>query len=374
MLQVCAVDFTAFYFLRPLMRGCRDAGWDVEFACADGPFAARLRAEGFHHRPIPISRSVSPLNIAAIALLAASLRTRPVDVVHTHTPIGGVVGRAAAVIGGARRVVHTFHGLPFPERPRTPSERSYLRLDRLLSRATTWSFSQAAGDAERAVAFGIARRDRLTVIGNGVDLRRFRPDADDRVVMRRELGIARDDTVIVTVLRLVREKGILELADAAAGLRQDPPPHVLVVGDALPSDRTSVVGELRAHPVARSVAVHWRLLGHRDDVDRVLRAADVFALPSHREGLPRSVIEALATGLPVVATDIPACRELVDESVGRLVPVGDSATLRDALRSLMEDRAGRQLIGVRARERAVARYDEERIVATQLTVLRSLVA
>lgn len=374
-LQVCAVDFTAFYFLRPLMRGSRDAGWDVEFACADGPFAARLRAEGFVHRALPISRSVSPArNLAAAARLAASLRGRTVDLVHTHTPMGGVVGRTGAVLGGVPAVVHTFHGLPFPERPRDRAEAAFLALDRVLAPRTTYFFSQAAGDADRAVSFGIARRDRLTVIGNGVDLERFRPDDADRRAVRRELGIGHDDVVVLTVSRLVREKGILELADAAAGLAAGVVPHVLVVGDALPSDRSSVITELATHPVSRAAGARWRRLGHREDVDRLLRAADIFVLASHREGLPRSVIEALASGLPVIATDIPACRELVDADVGRLVPVGDANGLRAAIASLVDDRDARGRMGRCARKRAEERHDERRIVSTQLRILRSLVS
>jgi glycosyltransferase involved in cell wall biosynthesis len=372
-LQVCAVDFTAYHFLRSLMRGCRGAGWAVDLACADGPFAARLRAEGFHHRRLPISRSVSPLrNLAATMTLAISMRTHPVDLVHTHTPIGGIVGRAAATASGRAAIVHTFHGLPFPGHPRSRAERAFLAIERALARRTAHFFSQAAGDAERAVALGIARRDRLTVIGNGVDLERFRPDADDRAAMRREIGIDRNDVVVTSVSRLVREKGLLELAAAAEGMHSRHRVHVLVVGAALPSDRDPVEAELSTHPVVRSSSVRWRRLGHRDDVERLLRASDIFVLPSHREGLPRSVIEALASGLPVVASDIPACRELVDASMGMLFPVGDVGALREALTSLADDSLARAELGRRARARALERHDERRIVDAQIAVFRAL--
>src|SRR5258708_26125967 len=117
MLQICAVDFTAYRLLGPLLRASRDDGWTVEFACADGPFAARLRDEGFAHRRIPMTRSTSPRRqaIATIAL-ARSLREDPPDLIHTHTPAGGLVGRAAAALVFGGPVRHTFHGLPFPGR------------------------------------------------------------------------------------------------------------------------------------------------------------------------------------------------------------------------------------------------------------------
>lgn len=374
-LQVCAVDFTAYYFLGPLMRGLRRAGWHVEFACADGPFAARLRAEGFTHRALPLSRSISPLNNGrALLELAGTLRSRHVDVVHTHTPVGGIVGRGAAALSACRTVVHTFHGLPFTAHRLEPLERAFLAAERLVAPRTTWWFSQARADADRAVELGIARRGRVTVIGNGVDVERFRPDAEDRVAVRDAFGIGEAEPVLIVVARLVREKGILDLADALLRLRAPSRLRVLVVGDALPSDRTSIVRELAVHPVAKSSHVIWERLGHRDDVERVLRAADLFVLPSHREGLPRSVIEALASGLPVVATDIPGCRELVDGGLGRLVPVGAPHALAEAIGALIADRSALLQMGSAARQRALERHDESRIVEAQVELLRSLAA
>src|SRR5438552_15869976 len=135
-LEVCAVDFTAFHLLRPLLVAIRDAGYSAEFACADGPWAARLRAEGFVHRAIPITRSVSPLRQArAVARLALSLRTKRVDLVHTHTPVGGFVGRAAALVWRGP-VVHTFHGLPLRGGRLSATERLFLATERIPARRT----------------------------------------------------------------------------------------------------------------------------------------------------------------------------------------------------------------------------------------------
>lgn len=373
MLQVCAVDFTAAYLLRNLLIGCRAEGWDVEFACADGPGVRALQELGFRHRSVAMSRGAAPhRHLGAIASLAASLRRDPVDLVHTHTPAGGLVGRAAAALTRIPSIVHTFHGLPFEGRPRTASERGLLIAERGLARATSAFFSQAAGDAARAIDLGIARADDLTVIGNGVDLSRFPPDQRARDEVRAELGAGRNDVVVLTISRLVREKGLLELADAAVALRGESTLRYWITGSVLPSDRTGVVDGLRGHEAARLLGGRWQLLGHRDDVPRLLAGADIFALPSYREGLPRSVIEAMASGVPAVTSDIPACRELVvPDETGLLVPVRDAAALAAAIGRLAGDRATRERFGARARELARSRHNEHEVVERQLRVLRT---
>lgn len=374
MLQVCAVDFTAYHLLRTLMRASRDAGWTVEFACADGPWVAPLEKEGFAHRQIPMSRAISPhRQLYAIASLARSLRSDPPDLVHTHTPVGGVVGRAAALISWRGPLIHTFHGLPFQGDLRSASERLFLAIERVLAGRTTHFFSQAAGDVERAVRLGIARSERTTIIGNGVDVALFAPDPTVRDEVRRELGIASTDIVALAVARLVREKGLLDLADAVSMLTDLDQLHVWIAGRALPTDRSDVGPALDSHPVARSLGPRWRRLGHRSDVSRLLQAADIFVLPSYREGLPRSVIEAMAGGVAVVASDIPACRELVEDGMtGMLVPVRSPDRLAAAIRSLVQDPARRALMASRARQRAIERYDERDVVRRQVEVFRRL--
>lgn len=376
-LQVCAVDFTAMFLLRPLMDSWRQSGWDVAFACSDGPWAEQLRAAGFRHHAIPVSRSIAPVtNFAATVRLAWLIRSSRPTVVHTHTPIGGIVGRAAARLARTQVIAHTFHGLPLlTGSRRTARENAFLRVERLLARVTHQFFSQAAGDAERAVQLRIARRDRMTIIGNGVDLVRFRqPDASERSAIRAELAVPHDAVLVMTTARMIREKGVLDLAAAAYELRDRTNVHFALVGGALPSDRDVVTAELDDHPVTSRLGSRWRRLDHREDVARLLRAADIFVLPSHREGLPRSIIEALATGLPVIATDLPGCRELVDDAAGQLVPVGDARALADAISALAEDRARRVRLGLHARELAATRHDERRILARQIDIISRLVA
>jgi glycosyltransferase involved in cell wall biosynthesis len=167
--------------------------------------------------------------------------------------------------------------------------------------------------------------------------------------------------------RLVAEKGYPELF--AAMRRVDA--VLWVVGERLPSDHASAIDRALAEiardpPLARRI----RLLGYRDDMPALLRAADIFTLPSHREGMPRSIIEAMLSGLPVVATDIRGAREeVVPGETGALVPVGDPASLAAALQRLVADAALRARQGEAGRARALALYDEDKVVARQIALL-----
>jgi glycosyltransferase involved in cell wall biosynthesis len=372
MLQVCAVDYTAYYLLLPLFRAARDRGWDVTFVCADGEYAAALRAEGFAHWPMPMSRGWSPLrHTRAVLTLASRLRRSMPDVIHTHTPIGGAVGRGAAIVAGHRAVTHTLHGLPFDAHAKTIGDRIFMAVERILGPRTQLVLSQSRSDAETAVRLGLARRADVFVIGNGVDTTRFSPDQHARERVRSGLGIPPAAIVVTCVARLVREKGLLDLADAAYQLRAERDLTFLLVGRSEPSDRTHLEDVLATHPAATALGERWRLLGARNDVDLLLKASDLFVLPSWREGLPRSIIEAMSTGLPVVATDLGGCRELITAGVtGTLVAPRDPAALASAILSIVRS-SSRQAMGEAARGIAIREFDEAAVLRRQLDLIES---
>ena len=188
-------------------------------------------------------------------------------------------------------------------------------------------------------------------------------DPAARARIRAELGLD-EDTVLVTALsRLVRHKGTPELLAAMA----DVPAHLCVVGTRLASDHGPDMEPVFA---ASGLGARLHRLGYRADVAAVLAASDIFALPSHFEGLPMSVIEAMLCGLPVVATDIRGPREqVVDGQTGLLVPPATVAPLAEALRRLALDAALRARMGEAGRTRAVSLYDERVVVARTLDVL-----
>ncbi len=366
--QLCAVDFTLQRYLLPLMLAERDAGHEVVGVCADGPLLALVRDAGLRVETAPFSRDFNLARHArAYRRLVALFRAERFDMVHAHTPVAGLIGRLAAWRAGVPHIVYTAHGFYFHERMARPKRAPLIALEWLAGRVTDVVFTQAAEDAETARRHNLCPGGVIEAIGNGVDVTRFAPAADggaDRRARRESLDTPDDAVVVVCVGRLVAEKGHAELFEAM----RDVEAHLWVIGERLASDHARSIDDVLAQAQA-DPALGPRLcpLGARDDVPELLRAADVFVLASHREGMPRSIIEAMMTGRPVVVTDIRGARAVVvDGETGALVPVVDARALGAAIDRLVIDPKLREIWGVAGRARATTLYDERRVIARQL--------
>ncbi len=357
--EIANVDFSLRHFVLPLMRGIRARGHEVVGVAADGPLLADIRAEGFRVEPAPFVRRVSPLaQWRAFRALVALLRRERPDLVHGHMPISGFLARLAACAAGVPHIAYTCHGFLFNQPAPWPRRAASLAMEWLAGRLTTIFLTVSEEEAADARRLWIARC--ATAVGNGRDPALFHPDPAARTRLRSALGVAPDRVVVIAVSRLVRHKGYPELLAAMAAV---PGAELWVVGERLATDRGEDMDALLDAPRVRR-------LGYRTDVAQVLAAADIFALPSHFEGLPMSVIEAMLTGLPVVATAIRGPREqVVDGVTGLLVPPFTVAPLAAALNRLVADPAERAAMGEAGRQRAMARYDEAAVVARTLDLL-----
>jgi glycosyltransferase involved in cell wall biosynthesis len=362
-IEVTNVDFSLRQFLLPLMREIHARGHEVIGACAEGQFLNVPREEGFRIVPIPFERRTSPLaHWRAFHALVRLFREEKPDIVHAHMPISGFLARMAAWWTGVPRIAYTGHGFWF-NHPGNPARQAVgFLMEWIAARVTTVFLTVSDEEASDARRLGISR-DAISV-RNGRDPSVFHPDTVASARLRAELGVPEDRVVIVAVSRLVRHKGYPELA---AAMRQLPDADLWVVGERLLSDRGDDMLSLLRNA---GLGERLHLLGHRTDVAAILAAADIFVLPSHFEGLPMSVIEAMLTGLPVVATDIRGPREQVlPEVTGLLVPPAAVAPLAAALLSLAADPAARAAMGASGRERAMELYDEAKVLARTLELL-----
>jgi glycosyltransferase involved in cell wall biosynthesis len=366
--HLTTVDSTLWYLLRPQLLGVLATGDDAIGISAPGPWVEAIEADGVRHVALPTStrgRSVRA-DLQATRDLWRILRAERFDVLHTHNPKPGVYGRIAGRVAGVPVVVNTNHGLHFGDGGRARRV-AVLALEGIAARFSDVELVQNPEDLTLLTRWRLYSPRRSSLLGNGVDLGRFRParDAAERAVARAALGAEEGQVVVGCVGRLVAEKGHLDLIEAARAL--DERYRVVVIGPPDPSKSDA----LTPAQLASGASAGVRYLGLRDDVDLLYRGMDVFVLPSYREGFPRAAMEAAASGLPTVATDIRGCRQVVDDGVtGLLVPVRAPARLAAAIRALGEDHERRAAMGAAAVARAQASFDEDRIVEAVLDAYR----
>jgi glycosyltransferase involved in cell wall biosynthesis len=374
LIHLTTIDLSLQVLLAHQLVRFREAGFDVSGASAPGPYVAGLEAMGIEHLAVrSLGRSWTPgQDAVALRDLVRLFRSERPDVVHTHNPKSGVLGRVAARIARVPVVVNTVHGLY--ANPALPPVRRRLisAAERVAFRFSDHELFQSREDYDWAIRHRVVPPKRATWLGNGVDLTRFDPSAVDPAAvaaLRNEWG-AEDGTVVVgTVGRLVAEKGYPELFEAARTMGERA--LFVVVGPDEPSKSDRLDDTVVRRARDSGVVFH----GEGTDMPAICAAFDVFVLASHREGVPRSAIEAQAMERPAVATDIRGCREVVDPGVtGVLVPVRDPAALAAAIGRLVEDAAERERMGRAGRKRMLARFDEEVVVERTLEVYRRLLA
>jgi len=365
------------YFLShrlPVARMARDAGARVLVATRPGSAAdvARIRAEGFRLLPVPFDRSgLNPLRDlrCLLALLRLYRREQP-DLIH-HVALKPVLyGSLAAWLAGRPAVVNAMAGMGFVflsggrlARLLRPMVRRGLAL---AGRGThTVTLVQNGDDAALFREMG-APPDRIAIIrGSGVDTTAFRPSPEPPVTPG-------NPPVALYLGRLLRDKGVEELVTAALRLRRQ--------GVAL---RVRLAGEVDDNPAsvnpawlrAQAKAGLVELAGRVTDVAGEIARAHMVVLPSYREGLPKALLEGAACGRPLVATDVPGCREICrNGETGLLVPPRDAGALAAALAELAGSAALRRQLGTAARQLAEAAFSEEQVAAETLALYRQLLA
>ena len=375
-MHVTTTDISLVHLLGPQLRAFASAGYDVVGVSAPGPYVAQLEHWGIPHVPLRnATRSFAPTrDVRALVELERLFRQWSPDIVHTHNPKPGLYGRFAARAAHVPAVVNTVHGLYATPDDRWRKRAVVYSLERVAAACSDMELVQNPEDVDTLARLGIPRR-KLRYLGNGVDLARFDAaliDARRRAEIRAELGVGADDVVCGAVGRLVWEKGYRELFAAAAQLRRDAPSvRIVVVG---PTD-SHKADALSADDVERARQCGVIFTGERSDVADLYAAMDLYVLASYREGFPRSAMEAAAMGVPVIATNVRGCRQVVDhEQNGLLVPVRNASALADAIARLASEPGTRACMSRAARRKAEAEFDERRVVDTTLAVYAALTA
>lgn len=312
-------------------------------------------------------------DVSALRQVIAVIRqTRP-HIVHTHTAKAGALGRTAAWLCRVPVIVHTYHGHVLHGYFSPARTRVFAGIERALARVSDALVTVSPKVRDELVAFGVGRAEQYHVVPLGFDLDRFTHADAKRGELRAELGIDAFALLVGIVARLVPIKHHELFLEAAAIVRERrPDTHFVVVGD----------GECRAdlERLAERLGLggHVHFLGWRADLDRIYADLDLVALTSKNEGSPVALIEAMAAGRAVVATDVGGVADVVaDGETGRLVPAppaGTATLFADALLSLAEAPALRESFGREGRRGVLARYGASRLVRDIEALYETLVA
>ena len=364
-------DWYLYNFRRSLALALRDAGHEVLLVSPPGAYGARLQDLGFRWIAAPMERrSLNPLRELRLVLwLRRLVAAERVDLVHGFTIKCAVYGSLAARLARVGARVNAVAGMGYvftsddlKARALRPVVRALLRLalDGRGARLILQNPDDVALFAQaRLVNPALVR----LIPGSGVDCERFLPASagGDEAPLR-----------VLLAARLLWVKGLAEYVAAARELRkQGRDIEFLLAGDPDPGNPAAVPDDTLQGWVAEGL-LRW--LGHVDDMPALFASVDVVVLPSYREGLPKGLIEAGASGLPLITTDVPGCREVVTDGVdGLLVPVKDSRALAEAIARLHDDPALCARLGKAAREKALAEFDEKIVIERTLAVYAELV-
>lgn len=349
----------------PIAVAARDAGYDVQVATMDGAEVERIKALGFVHHVLPMTRSgVNPvMELRTLLAMCALFRRVKPDIVHLvaikaiiH---GGIAARAARVPA----VVAAITGLGFlflargvkAGFVRAVAVRCYRAA---LNHPRLRAIFQNASDRETLIALRVVRAGQATILrgGSGVDLSVFKPRPEPE-----------GTPVVVMVARLLVDKGVREFVEAAKLLRARSVPARFRLAGEMDSGNAATISTAEISGWRAASVVE--LLGHRHDVAEIFAAANVVVLPSYREGLPKVLIEAAACGRAVVTTDVPGCRDAIEPGrTGLLVPARNALALADAIERLVSDADLRYRMGQEGRAFAEREFDVRKVVESHMVL------
>jgi glycosyltransferase involved in cell wall biosynthesis len=328
-------------------------------AAFDPEQVSRLERHGIETRKFGTIRHYNPVTtLPAVLAVARYVRQEDFDIVHTHSTEAGIIGRFGAALAGVPAVVHTVHGVPFTWDRNTILNRFVLGCERVAARSTDCIITNADAITDEYLQRGIGCVEQYETVYSGIDIDRFSKatpatDVDGPGVR------------ILMVGRLVDGKGFEDLLGAVERL-EDRQLSVYLVGDGPRREALEAT-------IDRRSLENVHLLGYREDIPDIMAACDVFVLPSYREGTPRVITEAMASGLPVVATDIAGIPEQVEDGTnGFLIQPGDVTALVNCLERLVSSAALREDFGMAGRQRA-ERFSRERMLADIEEIYRELV-
>ena len=363
--HIVPTDRIAYFLLCTRLSLLREAGFDVSVICGKVDLDTELRQSGLEVVHIPFAREIAPLTDLRCAWnLYRTLCREHFDIVHSHNPKGGLLGPFVGRLSRDAIVVHTVHGFLFNENTSGLYRQLALGAERWTAHWCDHLLFQSHEDYRYACDHRFKAPERLHLIGNGIDQCRFDRDRypQARQLKRRELGLEEEHLVTGMVGRLVKEKGFGEFFAMAGRIAREFPQARFLVVSITEEDQSDALDPHQLS-IEHGIADRCIILEQRHDMPELYLCMDVAVLPSYREGIPRALLEAAAMGVPIAASDIRGCREVIaDGESGILFPLKDVDAFTAVVRSLLRDGAVRRRLGEAGRQRVLEEYTENRTV------------
>ena len=362
-------DWYLYNFRLNLARSLCEQGAEVVMMSPPGEYGAQIEKEGFRWISLPMNRrSLNPLReVRLLRFLCSVYKKEQPDAVHNFTIKSVVYGALAAQAAGIQNRIHAVTGLGHVFISQSPRARILRPLVKgLLRQALRGKESrlilQNFDDRNLFLQYKLIRPERIHLIrGSGVDIERFTP------VQRVRKGKFR----VLLAARLLWEKGIREYAKAAELLAHRADELEFLLAGAADSGNPSAVPEQDIRKWQETGLL--TVLGHVENMQQLMTEVDLMVLPSWREGMPRGLLEAAAMALPVITTDAPGCREIVEnEKNGFLVPIGDAVALTEKIEYLLDNPKTCLRFGKAGREKVCREFDQEIVFRQTWEVYRSL--
>lgn len=377
--QLTAIDMTMNNFLRPLNIAITNEGHDLYCVCSSGPFTKSILDDNFKYYDVKIDRKISLIsNFRTIRQLTALFKNIKPDIVHVHTPVASVLGRIAAKLSGVPIIIYTAHGFYFHEGMNEKQYNLFFNIEKYIGRfCTDYIFTQSFEDYEVAKNnnFLLGKKNNNYVcISNGIDLKdkfninKFNEQTKTKI--KEKHNIPNENMIVTFIGRLVKEKGILDLLNSFNKI--DNKNITLIIIGGLPQGErdTETFEELQKFKNNNNII----FTGHVDNAEEYLYSSDIFCLPSYREGMPRSIIEAMAMKNAVLATNIRGSREeVIHNETGYLFNVHDDDQIAEYINFLYANPSKLEEMKENGFKRALDLYDEEKVVAKQLEVFNKAI-
>lgn len=371
--ELSSVDITLYKFVLPLMEELRQKGFEVICGARNYGYLDKLEKEGFKTYDIALSRNLNSIALLkSLFQLVRIFKKEEIKILHVHTPIASFIGRLAAFFAKVDIKVYTVHG--FIVKPKV-----FYYAEKFMAKALTdYMFTVNQEDLDLAVHNKFISVNKVFNINSvGIDVKHFDPgkiSESTKKQLRENLNIEKNIPVIGYVGRIVRSKGVLDLVHAFVEIKKDVSCKLLLVGpwDLNERSEDSIIEDLQRIIQEHQLEQDILLLGNREDIVDLLCIMDIFVLPSYREGMPVSLLEAMAMERAVIGTNIRGIKEEINAESGLIYEPKDVKGLQKHIEFYINNIEAATQLGKSARQRVLKDFSMERVLEKQMKIFLEL--